>query len=74
MEAQRIGRRKMYPTRREISLDRRPLCWLGGLPDGERDLAAQTDVENRCAMTFEMSEREKSGSLRLEEGARGGNH
>ena len=50
MEAQRIGRRKMYPARREISLDRRPLCRLGGLPDGERDLAGPGVVEIACAM------------------------
>ena len=40
MEAQRVGRRQMEAARGEIGLDRRALCRLGGLPDGESRLDA----------------------------------
>ena len=40
MEAKRVGWRQVDAARGEIGLDQRSLCRLGGLPDGNRDLAA----------------------------------
>ena len=50
MEAQRVGRRQIDAARGEIGLDQRSLCRLGGLPDGERGLAALGVVSIRLAL------------------------
>ena len=50
MEAKRVGRRQVDAARCEIGLDRRSLCRLGGLPDGERGLAAPGVVLIRLAL------------------------
>jgi hypothetical protein len=50
MEAKRVGWRQVDAARCEIGLDWRSLCRLGGLPHGERDLAAPSVVLIRLAL------------------------